>query len=246
MKNFFDSVLEILENAVKREYNGNRTHAAHAWGISNSLLGMWLNRKRKPTLEYIAPIFDLLGVSLSLPDIQNPSKDICFIREQIVPAGEQGTPPDAEDYLAVPLVGEVGAGPGYLPQEEIKSWFLAYKNHSAVRYRRNLIAAEIGPTSTSMQPTLNPGDIVLIDRDDRKVTKQGGQIMLVLDPVDGSGMVKRVYVHDLPSGDSQITYASDNVSRFAPIVYSLKKDFLGDWERCIVGHVVWRWSEMTD
>lgn len=246
MKNFFDSIIAILEESVAKNYGGVQSAAEKAWGLSNGLLGKWMKGERKPTLKLLAPIFDKLGIALTLPNGEAPGRDVCFVHSQVVSAGEQVPPPDAEDYLAVPLVGEVGAGPGYLPQNEIKSWFLAYKHHPAVRFRRNLIAVEIGHTSVSMQPTLNPGDIVLVDRDDRHVTKKGGQVMLVLDPVDGSGMVKRVYIHDMENGDTSITYASDNIGEFQPHTFSLQKDFDGDWDKCVVGHVVWRWSEMAD
>ena len=95
-----------------------------------------------------------------------------------------------------------------------------------------------------MQPTLNPKDIVLVDRDDRDVSKPG-HIMLVLDPVDGSGMITRVAVTDLEN-DFRITYYSDNTAENPPMVYSLEKDFNGDWEKAIVGRVVWAWSDVKE
>lgn len=188
---------------------------------------------------------DKMGVIIEFPSNDTPAgKDICFVNAKIVSAGEGVEPPQAEDYMAAPMVGEVGAGPGYIPQDQVKSWFLVYKNLPAVRYRRNLIAVEIGENSTSMTPTLNPGDIVLVDRDDREVRKSG-RMMLVLDP-DGAGMVKRVSVKDMPSGDCRITYYSDNAAEHEPVVYSLREDFFGDWERSIVGRVVWAWSDVTE
>ena len=191
-------------------------------------------------------LLEYIGGEIVFPsDTRESSRDVCFVDAKIVPAGEHATPPQAIDYIAAPLVGEAGAGPGYLPQNEIKSWFLVYKHQAAVRYRRNLIAVEIGQNSTSMQPTLNPGDIVLVDRDDRDVS-QSGHMMLVLDPMDGSGMIKRVAVTDLEDGDFRITYYSDNTVSNPPLVYSLKKDFGNDWEKSIVGRVVWAWSDMKE
>ncbi len=184
------------------------------------------------------------GVQLSLPE-KDAGRDVCFVDAKVVPAGEGATPPRAIDYIAAPMVGEAGAGPGYLPQNEIKSWFLIYKYQDAVRYRRNLIAVEIGENSTSMSPTLNPRDIVLIDRDDRDVSKPG-HMMLVLDPIDGSGMIKRVAVTDLDNGDLRITYYSDNTAENPPMVYSLKNDFANDLEKAIVGRVVWAWSDVKE
>ena len=165
---------------------------------------------------------DILGVSACEPG-KEADRDICFVNARIAPCGEGIEPPQSEDYIAAPMVGEVGAGLGYIPQDEVKSWFLAYRHHPAVRFRRNLIAVEIGSTSTSMQPTLNPGDIVLVDRDDRDVQRPG-HMMLVTDP-DGAGMVKRVAIEDKQDGDYRITFYSDNALQCPPMVYSPSRDY---------------------
>ena len=133
---------------------------------------------------------------------------------------------------------------GYIPQEKVKSWFLAWRHHPAVRFRRNLIAVEIGPQSTSMQPTLNPGDIVLVDRDERDVQRPG-HMMLVTDP-DGGGMVKRVSIEDRGNGDYRITFYSDNAALHPPLVYSLREDYAGDWDKVIAGRVIWAWTDMRE
>ena len=84
---------------------------------------------------------------------------------------------------------------------------------------------------------------MLVDRDDLDVSKPG-HMMLVLDPVDGSGMIKRVAVREKDNGDFQITYYSDNAAENPPDIYSLRNDFGGEWERAIVGRVVWAWSDV--
>lgn len=186
---------------------------------------------------------DILGVSACEPG-KEADRDICFVNARIAPCGEGIEPPQSEDYIAAPMVGEVGAGLGYIPQDEVKSWFLAYRHHPAVRFRRNLIAVEIGAHSTSMQPTLNPGDIVLVDRDDRDVLRPG-HMMLVTDP-DGAGMVKRVSIEDKQDGDYRITFYSDNGAKHPPMVYSLLKDYAGDWDKVIAGRVIWAWTDVRE
>lgn len=243
MGNFFDTAMLAIKQAIEKNYNGNVTQAARALNVSVPTLHTWIKGDRKPSLEKLSPLLDAIGATISLPQTE-ASRDVCFVNTKIVPAGEYAAPPVAEDYVAAPLVGEVGAGPGYLPEDEIKSWFLAYKNLPAIRHRRNLIAVEIGPTSTSMQPTLNPGDIVLVDRDDCDVTKPG-HMMLVLDPDDGSGMIKRVSVTERKD-DFQVTYYSDNGSKWPPMIYSLKQDFCGDWDKAIVGRVIWAWADVRE
>lgn len=195
-----------------------------------------------PRLAEISPVLDLLGVTPTVPST-DAGRDVCFVDAKVVPAGEGAEPPQAEDYLAAPLVGEVGAGPGYLPEEDIKSWFLVYRNLPAIRHRSNLMAVEIGKNSTSMQPLLNPGDIVLVDRNDKDVDYPG-HIMLVRDP-DGQGMVKRVSVEE-SRGDFIIQFYSDNAVRNPPMVFSLRSDYLGEWDRAIVGRIIWAWSDVRE
>lgn len=235
---------EIIRQRIKESGFSQNQFAKDA-GIQQGSLSRFLKREQASLSgDSVAKIIKFFGAKLVFPgeEAAEPDKDVCFVNARLVPAGEGIEPPQAEDYIAAPLVGEVGAGPGYVPQEEVRSWFLAYKNHPAVRFRRNLLAVEIGRDSDSMQPTLNPGDIVLVDRDDRNV-QHAGHMMLVLDP-DGNGMIKRVSVEDQPDSDSRITFYSDNAVRHAPLVFSLREDYLGDWERAIVGRAIWAWSDI--
>ena len=243
MGNFFDTAMLSIKQAIEKNYNGNVTQAARALNVSVPTLHTWIKGDRKPSLEKLSPLLDAIGATISLPQTE-ASRDVCFVNTKIVPAGEYAAPPVAEDYVAAPLVGEVGAGPGYLPEDEIKSWFLVYKRLEAIRYRKNLIAVEIGHNSTSMQPTLSPGDIVLVDRDDRDVARPG-HMMLVLDPFDGAGMIKRVSTIE-QGDDFRITYYSDNAAKWPPTVYSLKNDFCDDWDKAIVGRVIWAWADVRE
>lgn len=224
-----------------------QTQIARQAGIQQASLSRFLKGSQETVGgEALVRLVDWLGGEIRLKKTEEVpaeiDRNVCFVNARIVPAGEYAAPPVAEDYIAAPMVGEVGAGPGYLPEDEVKSWFLAYKNLPAIRHRRNLIAVEIGHNSTSMQPTLNPGDIVLVDRDDRDVT-QPGHMMLVLDPDDGSGMIKRVSVTERKE-DFQVTYYSDNGSKWPPMIYSLKHDFCDDWDKAIVGRVIWAWADV--
>lgn len=240
-KKFFNAVMNAVRDGVKKY--GSAAALAAASGVSPANISYWLSGKRSPRLVEISPILDLLGINAAAPDSE-ASRDVCFVNAKVVPAGEYAAPPVAEDYVAAPLVGEVGAGPGYLPDDEIKSWFLAYKHLPAIRYRRNLIAVEIGRNSTSMQPTLNPGDIVLVDRDDRDV-QHPGHMMLVMEP-DSAGMIKRVSVEQKDDGDFRLTFYSDNALKHPPVIYSLRNDYCFDWDKAIVGRVIWAWADVRE
>lgn len=241
---FFNSAMSVLRDYVTRRHNGNVSKAARALGIKGDSLYKWLRGDRKPGLEKLAPIFEMLQVRLALPDESAPAaRDVCFADARAVPAGEGQAPPQAEDCLAVPVVEEAGAGPGPIPQGELKSWFLVSRRQKAVRYRRDLIAVEIGKLSTAMAPTLAPGDLALVDRQDRDVSRPG-RMMLVRDP-EGAGKIRRVAVEERP-GDYRVTCYCDNAISNPPEVYSLREDFGGDWERCIVGRVVWAWTDISE
>ncbi len=138
---------------------------------------------------------------------------------------------------------EVGAGTGIIPQGKLLSWFLVYRYQPAVLNKTNLIAVQIGENSTSMLPTLNPLDIVLIDRSNRDVSVSG-RMFLVLDP-DGAGKIKRVAVEKVKK-DFRIIYYSDNTVNNPPEIFSLNEDFYGEWDRCIVGRVIWAWSDVSN
>lgn len=216
-------------------------------GVDQSNISRALGKtKQKLGLDKVSKLLDAMGVDILFPEDKpqlETSRDVCFVNAKIVPIAENQRPPQAEDYMAVPLVAEVGAGPGIIPQGELLSWFLVYKHQDAVKYRSNLIAVQIGKHSTSMVPILKPNDIVLVDLDDKNTSKPG-RIMLVQDPMDGSGMIKRVAVEQRDN-DFRITYYSDNAAENPPDIYSFREDFGKDWNKVVAGHVVWAWSDIS-
>lgn len=242
----FEKYLRFANDLTNGTHSRFRTKAelAEFAGIAPSQVKKYQTASDMKNIEKFFAFLDKLGVNLDFEPNPEPDRDVCFVNAKIAPIGAGITPPQSEDYIAAPMVGEVGAGLGYIPQDEVKSWFLAYRHHPAVRFRRNLIAVEIGSASTSMQPTLNPGDIVLVDRDDRDVQRPG-HMMLVTDP-DGAGMVKRVAIEDKQDGDYRITFYSDNGAKHPPMVYSLLKDYAGDWDKVIAGRVIWAWTDVRE
>lgn len=242
----FEKYLRFANDLTNGTHSRFRTKAelAEFAEIAPSQVKKYQTASDMKNIKKFFAFLDKLGVNLDFEPNPEPDRDVCFVNARIAPIGEGITPPQSEDYIAAPMVGEVGAGLGYIPQDEVKSWFLAYRHHPAVRFRRNLIAVEIGAHSTSMQPTLNPGDIVLVDRDDRDV-QHPGHMMLVTDP-DGSGMVKRVAIEDKQDGDYRITFYSDNGAKHPPMVYSLLKDYAGDWDKVIAGRVIWAWTDVRE
>lgn len=242
MNSTYDQAVQWLRTQAQR--HGGIVPLGESLNASRSTFHRVLSHGPAPSADKFLDWVAQLGGKLVLPDGKGDTgRDVCFVDARIVPAGDGQNAPTAEDYLAVPLVEEVGAGPGIIPQGELLSWFLIYRHQQAVRYRRDLIAVQIGKQSTSMLPTLAPGDIVLVDRQDRDVTLPG-HIMLVMDP-EGAGKVKRVATEER-GRDFRITYYSDNAASNPPEVYSLRDDFLNDWEKVIVGRVIWAWSDISE
>ena len=240
MSEFSEKIMAIIRKAVDDQFNGNISAASKAWGVTGDNLNKWLSGKRVPSIKNISPIIDRLG---KFTTEKEAAREVCFVNAKIVPAGEHVAPPQAEDYIAAPLVGEVGAGPGYVAQDDVESWFLVYKHVAAIRQRSDLIAVEIGKSSTSMLPLLHPGDIVLVDRDDQDV-EHPGHIMLVRDP-DGAGMIKRVAMNK-DGTDWTLQFYSDNAAKNPPMTYKLGEDYESDITKAIVGRVIWAWSDVRN
>lgn len=240
-----DDFRRILERAEK-DYSSLNKLCLEA-GVDYASIYKWLRGQQKSlNLNTVAKLLDYLGARI-LPageGLVAPAKDVCFVDAKVVPAGKGLAPPDAEDYLAAPLVGEVGAGRGYIAQDDVRNWFLVYRHALPAQHSGDLFAVQIGPTSTSMQPTLNPGDIVLVDKG---MSVQGflGRMMLVRDPDGESGMIKRVELTPIED-DTVVTYYSDNAAHYRPMVYSLREDFRGDLNNAIVGRVIWAWSDVRN
>ncbi len=73
-----------------------------------------------------------------------------------------------EDFVSVPLTeSAIAAGQPIIPQEHIEDYVLLHIR--AAGKRTNLVASRVD--GRSMEPMLHPGDIVVIDRDDKIIVK---------------------------------------------------------------------------
>ena len=81
----------------------------------------------------------------------------------------QKTPQIAgEDFVSIPLTeSAIAAGQPIIPQENIEDYVLLHIR--AAGKRTNLVASRVD--GHSMEPMLHPGDIVVIDRDDKIIVK---------------------------------------------------------------------------
>jgi hypothetical protein len=207
-------------------------------------LNYTLDGNRVPKGDRLLAWLEKLGARVIFPDEAGPSvREVCFVKPQTT--GVNGVVgPAPEDYLAVPLAAApVAAGPGLIPEDKVRSWVLVWKHHESVRFRSNLVAVEIGRGERSMVPTLHPGDIVLVDREDKN-PEPAGKIMLVTEPNEAGTAIKRVRTKELKN-DIELIFYSDNAREFPPDTYRLNRDFDGEIAKAIAGRVVWAWADVT-
>lgn len=243
--------IDGIREYVKIEHGGVIESAKRALGMEGSLLNKWIKEERKPSLSKIGPILEKLGARIVFPSKgtgQTLTREVCFVDAKIVHSGQNAPPPTPEPYIAVPLVGEAGAGPGIVSEERFKSWVLVYKHLKSISKRHDFLAVEIGKNSRSMIPLLHPGDIVLVDLEDKGVDsgfRPPGNIFLVREPgQEGGGKVKRVSLTQ-EKDETILTYYSENIQEHEPESYLLSKYFDGETGKAIVGKVVWAWTDLS-
>ena len=247
---FYERLLEELNLALSEQFDGKMSHFAKAADAHPTTVKRILTGERSKRLSLICRLADSAGIQISGPfsskDQAHTAKNVHFVKPQILSAEDVQEGPIDENYLAVPLAGmPVAAGTGIIPEESINSWILVWTGQEAIRHRTNLAAVEIGQGQLSMVPTLHPGDLVLIDRNDRIPHNPPGNIYLIQEPAaDEAGLaIKRVRLQR-KNDRELVVFFSDNTD-YMPEIYDLNTDYDGDLRRAIKGRVVWSWSDMT-
>lgn len=245
-----------LKDAVKDAKPGIQARLARSVGVSPARINQILKAEggSEPLKRKIARFFDCdynefldrgrrileaRGEKVEPPSRAWTPEVICPV---IMPLHEIEGQMDVqiEDYYAAPLVdGTIAAGPGMtIFEDEIRSlvWIYAPALHD--RRKHKLIAVEISQKEgDSMMPTLMPGDIVLVDRDDPAGDEhlfRNGAIYAIRDG-QGGCQVKRVY-----KDPKQYIIGSDNRG-VAP-----SAAWTGNMQELIVGRVVWGWRNLLE
>ena len=118
----------------------------------------------------------------------------------------------SEDFISIPLTeSAIAAGLPIIPQENIEEYVLLHIR--AAGKCSNLVASRVD--GHSMEPMLHPGDIVVIDRDDKRIMKnrifaiyhEGGLTakyleqknnLLILRPINPNAEVQIIYLNENP------------------------------------------------
>jgi phage repressor protein C with HTH and peptisase S24 domain len=149
----------------------------------------------------------------------------------------QGTdlsPPLTEEHVYIPLFDvTASAGGGAVIEAELIEDTLAFKRSwllTELRVRPEDLAL-VHVEGESMEPTLRPGDLILVNRHD--TAARDGIFLLRL---DSTLLVKRL--QRLPGGKLKV--ASDNPA-YEPFVVSMEDD---SQDLAIVGRIVWSGRRM--
>jgi phage repressor protein C with HTH and peptisase S24 domain len=147
-----------------------------------------------------------------------------------------------EDYYAAPLIdGKIAAGFGReIGEGDFRSLVWIYAPALRDRRHHDLIAVEVDPINgDSMTPSIMPGDIVLIDRDDPKgdpMSFHSGRIYAVRMGGGEGCAVKRVF-----AGKRGFVIASDNQAKYPPEI-----SWTDDLNDLVIGRVVWGWRNLLE
>lgn len=202
-------------------------------------LSQVLNDESGPSVDLIAGIAKrfpeanirwlLTGEGAPLDD---PHDIVIEAHPRVIPLGEKialPTTDDLDEYLAVPLVeGKIAAGPGRIVREEIHSFVWVYRPE--LGKRRNLVAVRIGDQEKSMLPTLAPGSILILDRNDKEISRQG---IYAVRTGNDECAVKRIHVLD-----GHILLCSDN-PEYPPLLAPTTES-----EQLIIGRAIWTWKSL--
>jgi phage repressor protein C with HTH and peptisase S24 domain len=214
-----------------------QTKFAKVIGISHGFLSDIMNMKSGPSAELFS------GIATNFPEanirwlltgegtpLTKASDSIIDVHPKIVSLGQYVDPltdEDVDEYAAVPLVeGRIAAGSGRIVREVIRSYVWIYRPE--IGKRNNLVAVRLGLREKSMIPTLMPGSIVIIDRNDKEVSKRG---IYAVRTGDDECAVKRVRILN-----GIILFASDNPD-YDPLLAPTT-----DLDQLIIGRVIWYWK----
>ena len=191
-------------------------------GKSQTWSSMFLTGKREVPMKTAEQIADFLKVDLWR----------LFTRE-----------PDAretriEGFVALPLLADpIAAGqPLAIAPDPDRDRTLSFRE-TVVRKFTHPICLRIGPREESMLPTLEPGDVLVIDQNlDRRRSPKAGHIYAVnFSPLTGDdgGAIKRI---DLSGGTMIVSSDNTDKRAYPPQAFNVTDVNLLD---ALVGEVVW-------
>jgi len=237
-------VREKVKRLVADQFDGNESAAAREWGVKQNTLNR-LGRGINTGYKDVCEILDKIGVKLVWPgEVNVTDRSLTFASPELLNIEGNTPPPVGDEYRAIPLTSaEVAAGPGLIPEDGIQGWCILWKNIPALLRRRNLLCSRLADKQNSMEPTLHPGDFIVIDRNDIIIPSiNKGNIFLIRDKYDGIA-VKRLSLQQ-QGMESLLIVHSDN-KFFPPYSINVTQEFEDQLSNVVIGKVVYSWSDMS-
>lgn len=229
-----DDILLFIGQRLRALSHGKQIEFAQAYGLSpKNLTDLKNYAKRIEEGDSKKPDPNIRTIYRALRGLlERKPIDLETIQPVIVPLGgdiELSPHFPREDYGAVPLVeGSIAAGPGRIVSENIEGYVLVYKPEIGQRF--DLIAVKLANDAKSMEPTLHPGDIVIIDTHDKQIEIPG--IFAVRKP----GPVMECSVKRIKIYDNRLWLLSDNPQ------YPPEMSPYDNLDDLIIGRVICSWT----
>ncbi|WP_458400024.1 S24 family peptidase [Mailhella sp.] len=232
-----ESVLAILDDAVAQA--GSPDKLAKLVGVPRSNIQKWQARTSYPTLDKIAPVMNYMGVLTARVGSEGAGL-VSFANMKF--DGMDG--PRAEDYYAVPVLRDPNLIIGsnfFTPANNTYIFTLSSAIYHQVKGRQHMVGVFVH--DRSMEPLLEPDDVVYVDRADTRVSEPG-HLYLVRDKKTGEVCVRRVE-EERGTTDTHWFFKADS-KRTPTRYFSLNDHFDGKREEAILGRVIWARVDMRN
>ena len=191
---FLQQVQKLMEEkGIKDQKNFNEMV-----GVQRAIT-RWKSGESRPSVDSLMMIKELFGKSIDWLLTGEEAPWFSTLQPIITLVGAEPEIPEgvrSENYYAVPLVeGPIAAGyAGLIPGDYVSDLVWVYKPELGARQYHNLRAVRLGKDADSMEPTIHPGSIVIIDPTETQITPKA--IFAVRLDREGGCAIKRVQQTD--------------------------------------------------